>query len=165
MISTLDRLARSCPSLLAVLIVCLLPTTLPAQTVVFRNECKSPVVVQTATVVRNVLLRDSPYLLRSTEATPKIALSVNKILTVYDAKSNRVLFRDVLRATPMDLAYGIELDRNRPGSVRVVTRNPKSGDGKKGDGKKGDGKKGDGKKGDGKKGEGKKGEGKMPVDR
>jgi hypothetical protein len=118
MISTLDRLA--------VLIVCLLPTTLPAQTVVFRNECKTPVVVQTSTVFRNTLVRDSPYPLRSMEATPRIALSVNKILTVYDPKSNQVLYRDVLRATRMDLAYGIVLDPPPPGRVRVVSRRPES---------------------------------------
>jgi hypothetical protein len=173
MISIRHRLARCCPSLLAVLIVCLLPAGLPAQTVVFRNECKSPVVVQATTVYRNVLYRDS-YLLRSMEATPKIALTVNKILTVHDAKSNRMLFRDVLRATRVELAYGIELG-NRPGTVRVAARpadSIKPGTGKptqqeepKKGGKKGEGKKGEGKKGEGKKGEGKKGEGKMSSDR
>jgi hypothetical protein len=107
MIRKLDRLARLCPRLLAVLIVCWLPGTALAQTVVFRNECKAPVVVQTHTVVRGVLLRDSPCLLKPMEATPQIALGVNKIVTVYDAKTNRVLFQDLLRATPMDRAFGI----------------------------------------------------------
>ena len=122
MIGDIGPLARCWPSLLGVLIVCLLPTALPAQTVVFRNECKSPVIVQTTTVVRGVLVRDTPYLLRSMEATPKIALSVNKVATIYDAKSNQVLFQEVCRATRTELAYGIVIDKQRPGRVRVVTR-------------------------------------------
>jgi len=107
MIGNLNPLARFAPRLLGVLVVCLLPASVDAQTVVFRNECRASVVVQTATVVNGVLVHDSPCLLRSMEATPRIPLKVNKIVTVWDAKSNRILYRSVLRATPVSLAYGI----------------------------------------------------------
>jgi hypothetical protein len=124
MIRSNDRLVRLCPGLLAGLIVCLLPAAVDAQTVQFRNETHAAVVVQTATVVRAVLIRDQPCLLRPREHTPKIKANVSKVVTIYDAKTNRVLFRDVLQATKQDLAYGIVFNPRIPGRVRVETRRP-----------------------------------------
>src|SRR5438309_11414812 len=71
---------------LAVLVVCCLPDKAPAETLVFRNECKAPVVVQAASVVRGVLRRDRPYLLNYRDTTPDIVMPGNKLITVYDAK-------------------------------------------------------------------------------
>ncbi len=122
MIRKLDRLVRLCPGLLAVLIVCLLARPARAQSVVFRNECGTPVVVQTATVVKGVLVRDSPCLLRHMEATPKISLTVTRIITVHDAKTNRLLYRDVIRPSLMDAAYGIIMHPRLPGRITMATR-------------------------------------------
>jgi hypothetical protein len=119
-------LARSCPSLLAGLLLVLLPGAGAAQTVVFRNECRVPVVVQTATVVKGVLVKDDPYPLRPTEATPKIALGVNKLLVITDAKSNRILFKELCRATRKELAYGIVPHPRLRGAVTVSPRQPKT---------------------------------------
>jgi hypothetical protein len=115
---------RTFAGLLVALIVCLLPGSLRAQTVQFRNECRSPVVVQLATVKNNVLQRDQPCLLRSTEVTTKLKADVSKIVVITDAKTNRVLFKDVLHATKKDLAYGIVFDPRFPGRVRVLPRLP-----------------------------------------
>ena len=40
----------------------------------------------------------------------------------YDAKTNRVLFRDVLQPTTKDLAYGIVFNPRFPGRIRVEAR-------------------------------------------
>jgi hypothetical protein len=127
MIRTLPSLVRSLPGLLAVSIVCLLPAAAEAQTVIFRNECRASVIVQTATVVKGNVVRDQPQLLRSGDYTSKIKLDTDKIVTVYDAKSNQVLFREVLKVTKMDLGYSIHPDPNAPNKVRLKLR--KSTDG------------------------------------
>jgi hypothetical protein len=127
MIRKLDRLARLLPGLLAVPIVCLLPTLVQAETVIFRNECRSSIVVQTSTVVKGMVQRDQPNLLRPGEYSPKINFESDKIVTVYDARTNRVLFRDVLKYTKMDLGYSIQPDPKVPNKVLLHFRKPMNG--------------------------------------
>src|SRR3954471_4530622 len=98
MIRSYERLVRPGAGLLAVALVCLLPSSGWADNVVFRNECRSSVVVQTAVVVKGVIQKDQPTLLRPGDSTDKIPTDVDRIVIVYDARSNRMLFRDVLKA-------------------------------------------------------------------
>jgi hypothetical protein len=123
MIRYFERLVRPLPGLLAVALVCLLPSLVRAENVVFRNECKASVVVQTATVVKGVVKRDQPTLLRMGECTPKIPLDVDRIVTVYDARSNRVLYRDVIKASKKEVGAGISFDP-QTNKVRLVARKP-----------------------------------------
>jgi len=123
MIRYCQRLVRPLPGLLAVALVCLLPSLGRADNVVFRNECKASVVVQTATVVKGVVKRDQPTLLRMGECTARIPLDVDRIVTVYDARSNRVLYRDVLKASKKELGAAIAFD-TRLNKVVLVRRDP-----------------------------------------
>ena len=123
MIRYTERLIRPLPGMLAVALVCLLPSLGRAENVIFRNECKASIVVQTATVVKGVVKRDQPTLLRMGECTAKIPLDVDRILTVYDARSNRVLYRDVIKASKKELGAGIAFDPQM-NKIRLIPRNP-----------------------------------------
>jgi len=120
-----SSLGRKLPCLLAVLIVCLLPEMVKAQTVIFRNELKIPLVVQTATVLNGVLRRDRSCLVRAGESTPKIKLNVDKVVTIFHGRTNQRLFQNVLKANKKDLFYGIVVEPTgpgRPARVNVIQR-------------------------------------------
>lgn len=123
MLRTFDRLSAFLPGLLAVVLVCLFPSAVRADTVTFRNETRVSLVVQTATVVRGNVVRDQPCLIRPGDYTPKIILRNDKIVTVYDARTNRVLFRDVLKCSPRtDLGFSIQADPRVPNHVQLHPR-------------------------------------------
>jgi len=119
MVSRVNSLGRSVPRLLAVLIVCLAPAVLRAETVVFRNEIHGTVIVQTLTLDRGVLRRDQASLLRYGETTPKIKLDADKVVTIYDGKTSRILFRDALKASKKPLYYSI-IYNQRLGRVQLI---------------------------------------------
>jgi hypothetical protein len=113
-----------CLRLLAVLIVCSVPALANAESLYFRNECKYPVVVQGVSIVRGVLRRDRPYMLKPGDSTPGIMLPGDKIITVYDAKvPNRVLFQGAISAGAKDQYFGIVPDKMPP-RVRMERRQP-----------------------------------------
>jgi len=121
-----ERLVRPSVGLLAVALVCLLPSLARAENVVFRNDCRSSVVVQTAVVVKGVVQKDQPVLLRPGDTTDKIPTDMDRIVTVYDARSNKMLFRDVLKADPKNpRAYAILPDPQVMNKVRLVQRKVK----------------------------------------
>jgi hypothetical protein len=122
MYSTTNSSSRFFAALFGVLLVCLAPAVARAEKVTFRNECRSPVVVQTATVDKGVLRRDEPILLQYGECTPKIKADVDRLIMIYDGKANRMLFREVLKASKKELYYSIVFDPRRPGRVQVVQR-------------------------------------------
>lgn len=119
MISTRHRLGRSLPRLLAALLVLLLPALALAETVTFRNDIRGKAVAVQATSVINGVLKRDQYLLRPTETTPKIKTDYEKVITVTDPRTGRVLYKDVLRASKKEAAYSITLDR--AGKVTIVT--------------------------------------------
>ena len=104
---------------LSLFVALAVPAACRAEYVVFRNECKTSVVVQTASVVRGVLKRDQT-LVKPGDYTDKIALDYDKTITICDGKTGKILFRDPLRATTKPLAYGILPSTN--GKVRVEKR-------------------------------------------
>src|SRR5947207_3287742 len=122
MIRYCERLVRPRAGLLAVVLVCLLPSLARAEDVVFRNECRTSIVVQTGVYVNGMLNKDQPVLLRPGEATDKIKANVERIVIVWDARTNRVLFRDVLKADRNPRTYGIQPDPQVPNKVRFVSR-------------------------------------------
>src|SRR5262245_35320788 len=117
MISIRHSLGRSLPRLLALLVVLLAPAALAAETVTFRNDCRSAVTVQTVTVVNRTVKRDQ-YTLRSKESTPKIGLDSDRVIQITDPRTGRVLLKEVLRVSKKPLAYSIALDRT--GKVRLI---------------------------------------------
>jgi len=98
------------PCLLDVLLVGLLPAVASADTIQFRNECNAPLVVQATHVYRGVLKRDQ-YLLRPGESTPKMTLDCDKLLTIQDGKSGRLLYRNAMKANKTPRAFSIVVDR------------------------------------------------------
>ena len=95
------------------------PTLCRAEYIIFRNECKVAVVVQTAAVVRGVLKRDQ-ILVKPGAYTDKIPLDTDKTITICDGRTGKILFRDPLRASKKPLAYGILPVNNN--KVRVEAR-------------------------------------------
>ena len=83
-----------------------IPTACRAEYVVFRNDCKVSVVVQSASVVRGVLKRDQT-LVKPGDYTGKISLDSDKIITICDGRTGKILFRDPLRAAGKPLAFAI----------------------------------------------------------
>jgi hypothetical protein len=126
MISITNKLGRSLAALLGVLLVGLMPAAGRAEKVMFRNECRNPVVVQMATVKGGVVRRDQPILLRYGECTPKIKADIDRVVTIYDGKANRVLFQEVLKASKKEAYYSIVFDPRRPGRVQVILRPAKT---------------------------------------
>lgn len=110
---------RSLP--LAVLIVCTAATGAFGQTVTFKNECAVPLVVQIASVERGVLKREQG-IVRAGDVTPKLAIDTDKIVTVYDSRTGRILFRDALKASKTPLEFHIAVDPRLPNRVRMVTK-------------------------------------------
>jgi hypothetical protein len=130
MICISNSLGCKLPCLLAVLIVCLFAEAAGAQTVVFRNELKIPLVVQTATVMGGVLRRDQSCLVRPGESTPKIKTDVNKVITIFHGRTNQALFRDVIKANRQDRLFGIVVEPaapGRPARVNVIQRTMPAG--------------------------------------
>jgi hypothetical protein len=95
-----------------------------AETLVFRNDCNAPVIVQAAGVFRGIFRRDRPYLLRPGDATPGIVLPGDKVITIYDAKMpNRILYQGALPANSTDLRFRILPDVPPP-RVRIQMQAP-----------------------------------------
>lgn len=98
----------------------LLPAGVFANSLTLRNECRSSLVVQTSTLVRGAMQRDQPNLVRPGETTPKLPLERDRIITVYDGRSSRVLYQGIQRYSPVPVRYSIQPDPRTPGKVRLV---------------------------------------------
>jgi hypothetical protein len=110
--------------LLALLILCLLPCLVQAETLEFRNDCKAPVVVQAVSVFRGVLRRDRPYLLNPGDKTPGITMLGDKVITVYNARiPNQILFQGAIPSGMVDLSFSILPDLPGP-KVRMEQQRP-----------------------------------------
>lgn len=109
-------------TLLALVAGLLLPAGVFASSLTFRNECRSSLVVQTSTLVRGAMQRDQPYLVRPGETTPRLPFERDKIITVYDGRSSRVLFQGIQRHSRGPIRYSIQpdTDQRTPGKVRLV---------------------------------------------
>lgn len=79
----------------------------------FRNDIPGPVVVQGANVVNNVIRRGKPLPLNPTEiAWDQVPQPGNRLITVYDTRTGRVLFQGVIPVAAADLFFSIQLDLN-----------------------------------------------------
>ncbi len=110
------------PVLPALLALVLLPATLFAETIYVRNEGQVAVVVQVGSVVRGVLRRDPPCVLKPGEVAPGTLLPGNKIITIHDARApNRILFQGTIPAAKEDGYFGVVPDVKMP-RMRIETR-------------------------------------------
>jgi len=111
-------------ALLVVLMAGMVPAAAHAEALVFRNETNGPIIVQAACVVRGVLRRGRPILLKPGDATPGIIMPGNKLITVYDGLNpNHVVFQGAVPGGPADQLFGVGLDPTTPGAAML---NPKT---------------------------------------
>jgi hypothetical protein len=111
MTGRLGNLGKIAAGLLAVLAVSLAPAGARAEALLFRNDTKGPIIVQAACVVRGVLRRDRPYLLKPGDSTPGVTLPGNKVITVYDGlRPNKVIFRGAIPGGLIDQAFTVDPD-------------------------------------------------------
>jgi hypothetical protein len=111
------------PAPLAALIVCLTPWAARSETIVFRNECRSMVTVQTASVVRGVYRKDRAIHLRPGEASARIPLDADKLVIISDPRTNRPLYKDGIRSSKRAVYVGIVPD-TVPFKVKLIARPP-----------------------------------------
>jgi hypothetical protein len=107
----LRNLGKIAAGLLTALLLCAAPTGAQAESLVFRNDTKEPLIVQAACVVRGVLKRDRPYLLKPGDSTPGIVMPGNKVITVYDGlRPNKVVFKGAIPGGANDQAFNVSPD-------------------------------------------------------
>lgn len=99
-----------------------LALALPAagQSLTFRNDARTTVVVQTATLQHGRLRSDRPIVLRQGAFSTPVDLGGDKMITVYDGRSNRILFQGVQRRTEGAMKFSIQPDPRSPGKVLLV---------------------------------------------
>ncbi len=97
-----------------------------AEELIFRNETNGPIIVQGACVVRGVLHRDRPYLLKPTEMTAPIVLPGNKLITIYDGiNTNHVIFQGTIPGGLGNQFLGVSPDPT--GGVAIAPEKPPTG--------------------------------------
>src|SRR5262245_19686470 len=89
-----------------------------ADTFTFRNDCRVPLVVQVSSVQRGVLKRDQG-MLRPGESTAKLPLDSDKVITIYDSRTSRILFRNVLKMRKAPVTYSLDTDPLFPSRLRI----------------------------------------------
>lgn len=110
------------PGLLAMLVVSALAGASPAETIVFRNETETTVVVQVACLVQGRLFRERPLLLRPGEVSPPIRLPGDKLISIYDARMpNVAVFQGAIPAIPRDQRYVI-VPAAPPPRLKIASR-------------------------------------------
>ncbi len=112
--------------LLALVVLLLAPLLAGAETILIRNECPVPVVIQVSSVFGGVPRRDPPQVLRPTEISMGVQLPGNKIINVHDARNpNRILCQVAIPPQAQDQYLGIVPIVGDPlGRVRLELRRP-----------------------------------------
>jgi hypothetical protein len=114
-------IGRAVRFVLAVAVVALfgmLPASLQAETLTFRNDTNAPVVVQGSYVDRGTVRRDTPQVVQP-GASVRVSLPGNKLITVYDARlPSRTLFQDTIQAGNADQSYSFK-EGSAPGKVKM----------------------------------------------
>ncbi|MGL4554955.1 MAG: hypothetical protein ACRC33_27625 [Gemmataceae bacterium] len=85
-----------------------------------RNDGRTTVVVQTATLTRGKLKSDQPIVLKPGATSEAIELDGDKMVTIYDGRSNRILFQSLQREAKGPVNLSIQPDPRTPGKVKLV---------------------------------------------
>jgi hypothetical protein len=110
--------ARFALSVAVVALFALFPVSLRAETLTFRNDTNTPVVIQGSYIVRGMVRRDAPQLVQP-GASVRVVLPGNKLITVYDAKlPSRTLFQDTIQGSTNDQSFTIKED-SAPSKVKM----------------------------------------------
>lgn len=111
---TITNLGFACAVMLVV------PAGVQAAWLGFRNDLRTPVIIQTHNVVNGVVTREKPRIL--VLAAGEISIDpviqpVHKLIEIRDAKTNRVLFRET-RPITKDTFFSLQV--NPPDKVKLV---------------------------------------------
>jgi hypothetical protein len=88
----------------------LLPATLRAENLVFRNDTNAPLVIQGACVVKGQLRADQPVMIPP-GSVARVNLPGNKLITVYHARlPNRPLYQNTIPGGDDDQYFSIQQD-------------------------------------------------------
>jgi hypothetical protein len=113
---------------LAFLALGLLPGSVFAEVLAFRNDTGTPIVVQGACIVQGTVQRDRPHPLAPNESC-RITLPGNKLITIYDPRMpNQILFKGNYPAGTEDLYFSVRLDPTRS---KVIVERVKAPNAKK----------------------------------
>jgi hypothetical protein len=114
----IGRAVRFVLSVAVVVLFGLLPASLRAETLTFRNDTNTPVVIQGSYVDRGTVRRDTPQLVQP-GASVRVVLPGNKLITVYDAKlPSRTLFQDTIQAGNADQSFSVK-ESSTPSKVKM----------------------------------------------
>ena len=108
-----------------VMVIALLSVSVPpglaqaAITLTFRNDGHVAVVVQTGTIQRGKVLNDQPLVLRA-GTSGRVPFNGDKLLLIYEGKSNRILHQSALRFQGSAASFSIQPDPQKPGKVKLV---------------------------------------------
>ena len=107
----MGNMGKIAAGLMAVWTISLSSANARGEALLFRNDTKAPIIVQAACVVRGVLRRDRPYLLKPGDSTPGVVLPGNKLITIYDGlRPNKVIFKGAIPGGPTDQAFTVDPD-------------------------------------------------------
>jgi hypothetical protein len=104
---------RHCRSAaLGLLTLLALQPTAEAAGIAFRNDLPAPVIVQVASITKNVVRRGRPILVLPSRVTVERMIPPGKVLiSVYDAnRPSRVLFQDTIIFPGKDLFLALQLE-------------------------------------------------------
>jgi hypothetical protein len=117
--------------LLAGLIVLCLPAAAAAGDITVKNDLNVPVVVQGACVVKGMLQRDKPHVVKPGDSSPAISLPGDKVIFIYDAQNPNIVLGQVpVKDPPKDVTMAIvpipKPKRNGPKVTLELVKPPPS---------------------------------------
>ncbi|MFQ3594262.1 MAG: hypothetical protein SNJ82_13865 [Gemmataceae bacterium] len=84
----------------------------------FQNDSSIAVVVQTASIQSGHIRNDQPLVLRVGQLG-RLPFRSDKLLTIYEGKSNRILYQTVVPYRGKSASYLIQPDPLKPGTLRL----------------------------------------------
>jgi hypothetical protein len=114
---------RDCSLGLALCCVLVVPALAPAASVTVKNELTVPVLVQAVGLVRGLVVRDKPYLLKPNESKAITSLPGNKTVYIYETTAGRLVGSTVVSDSTDDLYFAVVLGALR-GTAKLDPRKP-----------------------------------------
>ncbi len=105
---------------LALVFVVLAPTVASAAWLGFRNDLRTPLIIQTQNIVNGMVTKEKPRILvlaPGESSIDPVIQPVQKLIEIRDPKTNRVLLREV-RPVIKDTFFSLQL--NPPDKVKLV---------------------------------------------
>jgi hypothetical protein len=106
-------------TVIALMLVLVCPVLAWASSLHFRNDTPHAIVVQTGSLRAGRVLNDQPHPLRP-GTWSRVVLSADKSVTIYEGKSNRILYQSIVSKQSGALHFSIQPDPQHPGKVQLL---------------------------------------------